>query len=226
VKPVGRILKRRLAALALMLGLLAGGAVVAMAASGSGGGASGQPPTAAIHRHRSAPLLQTASGYLGISRSALQSKLRSGETLSQIATTTGKSLAGLQQALGQVASAKLETRASAARTSPAGRQKHRRHNSLRDAAASYLGLTPAALSAQLRAGKTLAQVADASPGHSAQGLIDALLAARQKAVKHGAARTNAAHGSEAERLAKLRRRITTLVNKAHAAKRPHGQPHA
>jgi hypothetical protein len=44
------------------------------------------------------------------------------------------------------------------------------------AAASYLGLTEAALATQLQAGKTLAQVADATSGKSAAGLIDALVA--------------------------------------------------
>src|SRR6185312_15130155 len=39
------------------------------------------------------------------------------------------------------------------------------------AAAGYLGLTVAQLRADLKAGKTLAQVADATPGKSADGLV-------------------------------------------------------
>jgi hypothetical protein len=45
-----------------------------------------------------------------------------------------------------------------------------------EAAASYLGTTADALRAQLQSGKTLAQIADATSGKSAQGLIDALVA--------------------------------------------------
>jgi hypothetical protein len=44
------------------------------------------------------------------------------------------------------------------------------------ATATYLGITETALSTQLQAGKTLAQVADATSGKSAAGLIDALVA--------------------------------------------------
>src|SRR5204863_219937 len=44
------------------------------------------------------------------------------------------------------------------------------------AAASYLGLTPAQLLTQLQSGKTLAQVANATSGKSAEGLVAALVA--------------------------------------------------
>jgi AraC-like DNA-binding protein len=218
---VGRILKRRLAALALMLGLIAGGAVVAMAASGSGGGSADQTVTAKAPARHGPHLLQTAAGYLGVSREALQSKLRSGQTLSQIAAAAGKSETGLQQALGQVASAKLETRVTTAQAPPARRHKHRRHNSLRDAAARYLGLSSSALRTQLRAGSTLAQIADRTPGHSAKGLIDALVAAHQKPAPSAA-------GSTARRLAKTRKHVAAFVNKSRSAKhaQPQTPPHA
>ncbi len=62
------------------------------------------------------------------------------------------------------------------------------HDDLADAA-SYLGLTRAALETALQSGKTLAQVADATSGKSAAGLIDALVAAERAelaaAVKAG-----------------------------------------
>ncbi len=57
------------------------------------------------------------------------------------------------------------------------------------AAAAYLGITQDALLTQLQSGKTLAQVANATSGKSAAGLIDAMVAAEQKelaaAVKAG-----------------------------------------
>jgi hypothetical protein len=63
-----------------------------------------------------------------------------------------------------------------------------RHDDLADAA-SYLGITQAALETALQSGKTLAQVADATSGKSAAGLIDALVAAEKSelaaAVKAG-----------------------------------------
>ncbi|MDX6474933.1 MAG: hypothetical protein QOH95_444 [Gaiellaceae bacterium] len=50
------------------------------------------------------------------------------------------------------------------------------------AAATYLGVTETALVTQLQAGKTLAQVADATSGKSSAGLIDALVAAEKKEI--------------------------------------------
>jgi hypothetical protein len=68
-----------------------------------------------------------------------------------------------------------------------------------EAAATYLGLTPAELKTQLQSGKTLAQIADATSGKSAAGLIDALVAAEQKEHPDAPA-------------AEIRQRITDLVN--------------
>jgi hypothetical protein len=50
----------------------------------------------------------------------------------------------------------------------------RHHDSL-STAASYLEITEQSLFDQLRAGKTLAEIANATPGKSASGLVDALV---------------------------------------------------
>ena len=88
------------------------------------------------------------------------------------------------------------------------------------AAASYLGLTTDALDAQLQAGKTLAQVADATSGKSAAGLIDALVthetAELDAALKAGTI-TQAQHD---QLVADLKARFTALVN----GTRPPGPP--
>ena len=218
---MGRILKRRLAALALMIGLVAGGAVVAVAATGSGGATPAPAPAA--HRHGS-QLMQTAAGYLGISREQLQSELQGGQTLAEIAAAVGKPEAALLQALGQVASAKLEKRVANGHA-PA-KHHSQRANTLRAAAASYLGISLSALTQQLRAGKTLAQVADATPGHSAKGLIDALLQTRAKSAPPITARTKkAAATAGAHRLARLRKHVSAFVHKSRS---PHkkSQPHS
>src|SRR5207245_9230585 len=62
-------------------------------------------------------------------------------------------------------------------------------------AASYLGLSPARLRADLAAGMTLAQIADATPGKSTRGLIDALIASRRARLAAAVAsgRLSAAH---------------------------------
>ena len=80
------------------------------------------------------------------------------------------------------------------------------------AAATYLGVTETALATQLQAGKTLAQVADATSGKSAAGLIDALVA--HETTELGAAVT-AGRITQAQRdqmVATLKARFTALAN--------------
>jgi hypothetical protein len=66
------------------------------------------------------------------------------------------------------------------------------------AAATYLGIDTSTLFQDLRSGKTLAQIADATSGKSASGLIDALVAAEQSRFRGTAAQ--------------LKARITAMVN--------------
>lgn len=68
------------------------------------------------------------------------------------------------------------------------------------AAASYLGIGTSTLFQDLRNGKTLAQIADATSGKSASGLIDALVQAAQKRF-----------GDRVD-TAQLKARITAMVN--------------
>jgi len=72
---------------------------------------------------------------------------------------------------------------------------------------SYLGIDNADLLTQLRAGKTLAQIADGTSGRSASGLIAALVADAKRRF-----------GSNAP--LDLEQRITDLVNGVHANARP------
>src|SRR5205807_112338 len=80
------------------------------------------------------------------------------------------------------------------------------------AAAGYLGLTESALATQLEAGKTLAQVADATSGKSAAGLVAALVAAEKTEI---AAAVTAGRLTQAQAdaiLPTLQARFTALVN--------------
>ena len=80
------------------------------------------------------------------------------------------------------------------------------------AAASYLGISQAQLFADLRSGKTLAQIASSTSGKSAAGLIAAMVAAQQSrldaAVRAG--RITQATATQIE--ASMKTRITELVN--------------
>jgi uncharacterized protein (DUF433 family) len=80
------------------------------------------------------------------------------------------------------------------------------------AAASYLGLSQADLLAQLRSGKTLAQIAAATPGKSVSGLVDALVAAAKTKLDAAVQAGRLTQSQEQAILGKLKDGVTALVN--------------
>jgi hypothetical protein len=189
--------------------------------------------------------LSVAATYLGLTESDLQTKLRSGKTLAQVANVTdGKSADGLVDALVAAAQKHIAADVSSGRltqtqadqilsdlkqhitarvnsTGPPGGPHG--HGGL-DAAATYLGLSETALRTQLQSGKTLGQIADATAGKSKAGLIAALVADENsrltQAVKDGHLTQ-----SQADALAaNIETRVTDLVNGTLPA-RPDGPPH-
>jgi hypothetical protein len=183
--------------------------------------------------------LQAAAAYLGTTTANLLTQLQAGKTLAQIASaTSGKSTAGLIAAL--VAAEKTEiadavkantlTQAQADAISANlqqrftdlvnGVDRDRGHGGPHgfggpgplDAAATYLGIGQSALAAQLQAGKTLAQIADATSGKSAAGLIAALVADAKQHL-----------GSNVP--SDLQQRITDLVNGVRPAFGPGDHGH-
>jgi hypothetical protein len=102
------------------------GAVVAVAApvgagtaaACNGGHANGS--TAVRTHERRAGLLTTAAGYLGVTKDALKTQLESGMSLAQIAdATSGKSSAGLVDALVAPVKTTLDSRVSAGKITAA-----------------------------------------------------------------------------------------------------------
>ena len=85
---------------------------------------------------------------------------------------------------------------------------------LTKAASAYLGTDLKTLTTELRAGKSLADIAKATPGKSAQGLIDALTAAANVRVDQAVA----AHTLTADQATTLKQRvvaeITASVNRS------------
>ncbi|HWX09021.1 MAG TPA: hypothetical protein VNY33_03495 [Gaiellaceae bacterium] len=80
------------------------------------------------------------------------------------------------------------------------------------AAATYLGLTDAALQADLQAGKTLAQVAAATSGKSTDGLIAALVAAEKTEFAAAVTAGKLTQAQADAMTAQLTQRFTDLVN--------------
>ena len=79
-------------------------------------------------------------------------------------------------------------------------------------AASYLGLSTDELMSQLRSGKTLAQIAQATSGKSVDGLVDALVAAAKTKLDAAVTAGKLTADQEQTILSKLRSGVTDLVN--------------
>jgi hypothetical protein len=224
---------RRITSVLLVLGLLAGvGTAVAVAK------APGKTkPRAAKVQQRG--LLPAAAAYLGVTPVALRTELRSGKSLAQVASAKGKSVDGLKTALVAAIKTKVDAARAAGKLDAARadrllqrapqlverlvnakpraramRAKGARGGLLK-AAATYLGVTNAQLVTDLRAGKSLAQVATAK-SKSVDGLKQALLAAlKQKVdVAVAAGRLDAARAQKL--LERAPAHIERLVNRSRS----------
>ncbi len=87
---------------------------------------------------------------------------------------------------------------------------------LGDVAASYLGVSPSALEADLRTGKTLAEVANSTPGKNEAGLIAALVTARHDRLQALAGARHLDSTKLSKRLEKLPQRMTKFVQRHFA----------
>jgi hypothetical protein len=176
-------------------------ALLALGVGGTAAIASGakEKPRAAVAVKVRAGLLQSAATYLGLDRKALVKELRSGKSLAQIATARNKSVGGLETAILNAFKAKVDKAVAAGRLDSTRAQKlvaaapaviHKLVTQAPKAkpakanvrggflkvAADYLGLDRKALVAELRSGKSLAQVAS-SKNKSVSGLETALFTA-------------------------------------------------
>lgn len=224
---------RRITAVLLLLGLLVGaGAAVAVAKA---------PGNAKLRaaKVQQRGLLPVAAAYLDVTPVALRRELRSGKSLAQVATAKGKSVDGLESALvsalrSKVQAAKAAGKIDAARAdrllqrapqlverlvnatprARAIRAKGARGGLLK-AAATYLGVTNAQLVTDLRAGKSLAQVATAK-GKSVDGLEQALLAALKQKVDAAVAAGRLPAARAQKLLERAPAHIERLVNRSRS----------
>ena len=184
-------MRRLILVLAALLALGVGG-TAALAASG----AKEKPRTAVAVKAR-AGLLQSAATYLELDRKALVKDLRSGKSLAQVASARNKSVAGLETAILTAFKAKVDKAVAAGKLDSSRAQRlvaaapaviHRLvvqappkarpakanvRGGFLKVAADYLGLDRKALVAELRSGKSLAQVAT-SKNKSVDGLETAI----------------------------------------------------
>jgi hypothetical protein len=79
-------------------------------------------------------------------------------------------------------------------------------------AADYLGLPSTRLRGELRRGRTLAQIADATTGRSTAGLLDAPLHTRAERLRARIVAHGPSAARAARRLARLRARVAAQVD--------------
>ncbi|HKC91446.1 MAG TPA: hypothetical protein VKE23_08990 [Candidatus Limnocylindria bacterium] len=136
--------------------------------------------------------ITAAATYIGISEAQLRTELGSDKSLADVAIAHGKTRDGLIAALTaaqqQNIAALVDQKGIGARPNPAngygpgpggfGRGPGGRNvtGDTEAAAAAYLGTTEADLETKVRAGQTLAQIANATAGKSRDGLVNALIA--------------------------------------------------
>jgi UDP-N-acetylmuramate-alanine ligase len=200
--------------------IAAAAALAAGVGVGSAGGAKPRPHGA---------VLKAAVQYIGVSRAELLKDARAGQTLAQIATAHGKSVAGLEAAMLAAIKAKLEARnltpaqlqARQARAEKlvnrlvnaklAGKQRAAKSSLLR-VSAKYIGVRPQALRAELKAGKSLAELAT-SHGKTAAGLKAAILKPIQARLTRAVATGRLTSAQAQTRLDRLSARLDKLITK-------------
>ncbi|HEY7835851.1 MAG TPA: hypothetical protein VIB59_00210 [Solirubrobacteraceae bacterium] len=227
---MGRMLRRRIALAVALAALLAGGTAVALGATGAD---HGNAHHARMHRgviaHHHGGVLYVAASYLGLSPRQLREQLRSGKSLAQLAASMpGKSETGLIAALlagtkarRAAGDANLEARVKALVNTPGfasaghSRAPGARRAAVRAAVLSYLGIRGHQLLEQFRAGKTLAQIADSTPGKSAAGLTEVLVKTLTAKLNAAVAADRLSKKGQAVRLAVLHTRISHALNRSH-----------
>ncbi|HEV3045938.1 MAG TPA: hypothetical protein VGY13_01125 [Solirubrobacteraceae bacterium] len=224
---VGRI-GRRNALLALAAAVATAGILVAVLSSGGAGRHPASATGPGARHPRPVGQAAAAASYLGISRAQLRSKLRSRQSLGEIAAATpGRTARGLLQALLAARTAQLEDGALSRRLSPAAREARiarlrarleaeiERLPGYADLAQSarYLGLPLARLRADLRAGRSLAQIAGATPGKSAAGLVSARVRSREAALRAAVASHALNRATASALVPTLRKRIELEVER-------------
>jgi hypothetical protein len=176
--------------------------------------------------------------YLGLTESELRAQLEAGKSLAQIASAQGKSVSGLEDVI--VSDAKTHLDEAVANGKLTAAQEETMLAELKshvdeivnatggpggpglrvavgpafgDAAATYLGLTPTELRAQLEGGKTLAQVV-AAQGKSVAGLEAAILAGAKQELDQAVAAGKLTAAQEQEMLSRLQSHLDDIVNNA------------
>jgi hypothetical protein len=169
-----------------------------------------------------ANFLSTAATYIGISEADLRTQLQSGKSLAEVAVANGKTRDGLIAALTQAATTEISTLVDRQNPFPQGGPGHGGRFGFGGDEATvvtdYLGISQSDIQTQLQSGTTLADIANATAGKSADGLIQALVAAETKEIDDAVAAGKITADQATQMKANLTQRFTDMVS----ATRPMG----
>jgi len=194
--------------------VIAGAVVVAAVA---GGGAA----LAASHEWGSSgqrqAVINDAAGRLGVTPTALQDAFKAALKDQVEAAVTAGTLTRAQ-------ADEIEARIAAGQGlgfggGPGG--MHHGHGESLAAAATYLGLTEAQLRTQLESGKTLADIAKATPDKTVDGLVQALVTAETAELGQAVTDGHLTAAQEQQILGQLKQRVTDMVNGTFGPGGPH-----
>ncbi len=191
----------------------------------SGGGGSSRHPGRPPSGPGATSVVRQAAGYLGLTPSQVRERLRSGESLAEVAASKpgGSRGALIAKLYDERAAAIRRSGLPAVRRQAALRKlrkelasvvdRRRKHRGVLGPAAAYLGTGEAALRAQLERGRTLAAVAASTPGRSRAGLVAALVGSKRHRLELAAARKEITAGEERQASALLQKRVEREVSK-------------
>jgi hypothetical protein len=219
--------------------LIATGAALALVAGGGAAYAAGTSHAAKKSAGRGA-IVRAAAGYLGLTPAQLRADLVKGQSLAQIANAQNKSVSGLEQTIETALKARLDAAVAAGKLSSTqeatilaavssrldklintahpglkARIGARLRRGLIRVSATYLGVTPAQLRTELKAGKTLAQVAT-EHGKTVAGLEQAIETAVTNRLDKAVAAGKLTGAQEQRILSNLQSRLDKLVNRTFA----------
>lgn len=220
--------------MSMLLGSRKAFAAIAAAAVLVGGAGAGA--AVASKGHGEGLLLKAAVQYIGVGKADVAKDARAGKTLAQIATAHGKTVDGLKAAMLAAVKAKLDTAVVAGKATSAQEQtkleraaklidrivnakigkvtRQARRSRLLNVAARYIGVTPKALAVDLKAGKSLAQVASAH-GKTADGLKGALVKPFKAHLDKAVAAKRITAAQAEEKLAKVSARLDNLISRTN-----------
>lgn len=214
---MNRVSRRTLMLAVALLAVIAAVLIVALS-----GGSSHPRQRAAGAAPGEQSAAQAASSYLGLGLGEVRRRLRNGETLAEIADSTpGHSARALEREIVAGRSAELKKQGATPSQSAAAvhrlrarlraqLRRKRRAGALVRSASRYLGVDEAAVRAQLRSGKTLAQVAEAH-GHSREELVDGIVRARMGVLETARKKGEITRAEEKGAITLLRTRVARAV---------------